>query len=110
MPKETTRGDAITLPPACWLTTIDNPFDPFTELLQWLSFDKAAGYNSLERWYDEAEVLDTMSDVEQVLELERAIDAIVISDPIGIFKKVYETRRGVNEASASVMQKLSPVG
>ena len=30
------------------LTTIDNPFDPFTEFDQWILFDKDKGYDSSE--------------------------------------------------------------
>ena len=28
------------------LTTVDNPFDPFTQFDQWLSFDTAQGHNT----------------------------------------------------------------
>lgn len=31
-----------------WPTTLDNPFDPFTQWDRWYSFDKRAGYNTCE--------------------------------------------------------------
>lgn len=27
-----------------WLTTVDNPYDPFTEFQSWLAFDEQTGY------------------------------------------------------------------
>ena len=30
----------------CALTTIDNPFDPFTQFDDWFRFDEAKGYHS----------------------------------------------------------------
>ena len=28
------------------LTTVDNPYDPFTEYDEWFTFDRALGYNT----------------------------------------------------------------
>lgn len=30
------------------LTTLDNPFDPFTRFDEWLEYDTTLGYNSIE--------------------------------------------------------------
>lgn len=34
---------------AVWLTTVDNPFDPFTQWDRWLNFDEQMGYKTCER-------------------------------------------------------------
>lgn len=32
-----------------WITTVDNPFDPFTQWERWFQFDEANGYKTCER-------------------------------------------------------------
>lgn len=32
-----------------WITTVDNPFDPFTQFDRWLNFDEQNGYRTCER-------------------------------------------------------------
>ena len=32
-----------------WLTTVDNPFDPFTQWDRWLNFDEQKGYRTCGR-------------------------------------------------------------
>lgn len=32
-----------------WITTYDNPFDPFTQQDRWLDFDEKSGYHTCER-------------------------------------------------------------
>lgn len=32
-----------------WVTTVDNPFDPFSQWDMWLWYDKRMGYNTCER-------------------------------------------------------------
>ena len=70
------------------LTTIDNPFDPFEQFTLWLLFDKEQGYNTCERLAREANYYDDMSEHEVNVEHERAIDAVIEYDFLGIYKKV----------------------
>lgn len=70
------------------LTTIDNPFDPFEQFDEWLSFDKEKGYDSSERVDRIAHYSDEMTDVEINQETERAIDEIIQYDFLNIYKKV----------------------
>lgn len=72
----------------CMLTTIDNPFNPFVDYKSWLSFDKDHNYDSSERLMRIAQVNDEMTDVEENLEIERAIDEIIKYDVLNIYKKV----------------------
>lgn len=32
-----------------WITTVDNPFDPFTQFDRWFNFDEQKGYRTCER-------------------------------------------------------------
>ena len=70
------------------LTTIDNPFDPFEQFTSWLLFDKEKGYNTCEYLARIAKVSDQLSDKENDDEIERAIDEIILYNPLNIYKKV----------------------
>lgn len=72
----------------CMLTTIDNPYDPFDNFDSWLLFDKEKGYDSCERLARIAITTDDMSMEEVKVEIERAIDTIIMNDIFDIYKKV----------------------
>lgn len=73
------------------LTTFDNPFNPFDDFDQWYSFDKEKGYDSSEKVMRLAKLTDEMTDIEENLEIERAIDRIIALDFLNIYKKVSQT-------------------
>ena len=70
------------------LTTFDNPFDPFDEFDSWYRFDVDKGYNSCSFLDRIARTSDQLSDFENEKEIERAIDEIIIYDPLNIYTKV----------------------
>ena len=72
----------------CMLTTIDNPYDYFTQFNDWFLFDIEKGYNSCSRLARIARISDQMTDEETNLEIERAIDEIIKYDFMNIYKKV----------------------
>ena len=72
----------------CRLTTIDNPFDPFTQFDDWFLFDTEKGYNSCSRLDRVTKISDDMSEVEVNEEIERAIDEIIKYDFLNVYKKV----------------------
>lgn len=72
----------------CRLTTIDNPFDPFTQFDSWFLFDNEKGYNSCSRLDRVIEISDEMSEAEINEEIERGIDEIIKHDFLNIYKKV----------------------
>lgn len=74
----------------CRLSTIDNPYNPFTEFDSWLRFDLDNGYNSSEFLARIARTSDQLSEEENYLEEERAIDEIIKYDFLNIYKKVKE--------------------
>ena len=70
------------------LSTTDNPYDPFTQFDRWYAFDSGKGYYSCEYLSRLAKTSDQMSDRDNAIELERAIDSIVILNLTGNYKKV----------------------
>lgn len=75
----------------CALTTIDNPFNPFTQFDQWFRFDSDKGYNSSQYLDRIARTSDQLSEAENDAEIERAIDEIIKYDVLDVYKKVYES-------------------
>lgn len=70
------------------ITTIDNPFDPFDEFDSWLAFDVEKGYYSSSKLARLVNINDSMTDEEELAEIERAIDRLIEIDPLDIYKKV----------------------
>lgn len=70
------------------LTTIDNPFNPFEEFDSWFLFDEEKGYHSCAYLGRIARTSDELSDEENEIEIERAIDEIIKYDFMNIYKKV----------------------
>lgn len=75
----------------CALTTVDNPFNPFTQFDQWFRFDSDKGYNSSQYLDRIARTSDQLSEIENDAEIERAIDEIIKYDVLDVYKKVYES-------------------
>ena len=72
----------------CRLTTFDNPFDPFDDFTSWWLFDNEKGYNTCGYLDRIAHVSDDMTQKEVNEEIERAIDEIILLNPLNIYKKV----------------------
>jgi hypothetical protein len=70
------------------LTTVDNPFNPFTEFDQWLTYDIQMGYNTASFLDRIAKVSPDTSEPDQALAIEDAIDEIVNENVSGMWKKV----------------------
>lgn len=73
----------------CMLTTIDNPYNPFTQFSKWFMFDTEKGYNSCGYLDRIAHTSDELSDEENAAETERAIDEILKYDFTNKRKKIY---------------------
>lgn len=72
----------------CALTTIDNPYNPFEQFTSWYLFDEEKGYHSSSYLGRVARTSDSLSEEENDLEVERAIDEIIKYDFRNIYKKV----------------------
>lgn len=70
------------------LTTVDNPFDPFTQFDAWRVWDETAGYHTLSFLARIARTSDELSEADQSLAIEQAIDEIVRENVSGVHRKV----------------------
>ena len=63
------------------LTTIDNPYDPFTEFDEWLGFDESSGYFTSALLARVVMYSEELSEADQDLAIEYAINEIIKEDP-----------------------------
>lgn len=70
------------------LTTVDNPYNPFTDFNAWLTFDIRMGYNSSSFLARIAMVPEDLPEPYESLAIQNAIDEIVRENVSGMWKKV----------------------
>ena len=72
------------------LTTIDNPFDPFTQWDEWKRFDEDMQYYTCEYLARIAKTSDDLSDADDESAIEDAINEIVSLNILGVYRKVFK--------------------
>ena len=72
------------------ITTIDNPWDPFTQWKEWYAYDEEKGYCTCSYLARIAKTGTELTDEQQDLANEEAIDEIIRINGLGFYKKVYE--------------------
>lgn len=70
------------------LTTIDNPYDPFTQFENWYAYDEQNGYATCGLLARLSMTSPEMSDEENLLAIDQATNEILKLFP-GFYKKVY---------------------
>ena len=70
------------------LTTSDNPFDPFDDYDSWFAFDSSQNYNSCSYLARIAKTSDELSEVDNELAIEQAINEIIELNLAGNYMKV----------------------
>jgi hypothetical protein len=70
------------------LTTVDNPYDPFDDYDEWYSYDERKGYRTPSFLARLVVSSQELSEVDEHLAIERAIDEIVKENITGLYKKV----------------------
>ena len=71
-----------------FITTVDNPWNYFTQFDDWLNFDNQHGYRTLEKVGSIAKLSPDLSEEDVKIELERTIDFIIEwNGPL--YKKIY---------------------
>lgn len=70
------------------LTTIDNPFSPFTQWKEWYAYDVASGHHTCALLARITTTSDELSDVDQVIAIQDAIDEIVLENVSGVHRKI----------------------
>ena len=73
---------------ATMLTTVDNPYDPIDDFMNWYMFDVEKGYNSCSYLARIAKTSEQFTDLENEEEIERAIDEIIKYDFMNMYVKV----------------------
>lgn len=73
-----------------WLTSLDNPFNPFTRFDDWLRFDSFKGYNLCNYIARVAIVSPNMTEREKDKAFEEAVDQIMKLNPAApiLYRKV----------------------
>jgi hypothetical protein len=69
------------------LTTVDNPWNPFTNYDEWWAFDHDKGYDTPGFLARIANVSLELSDADFELAIEQAIDEIVTMNVNGMYRK-----------------------
>jgi len=72
------------------VTTVDNPYNPFTEWDEWYAFDASKGYHTPGLLDRIAITSDELSDADQTLAIQQAVREIAQEDVLGIYKLVSE--------------------
>jgi hypothetical protein len=70
------------------LTTIDNPFSPFTDFAAWLAYDVSSGYHTMEFLGRIVMSSEDLSEADYDAAVDEAIDEIVSENVLGIYRKI----------------------
>ncbi len=73
------------------LTTVDNPFNPFTRFHEWLAYDANCGYDTPSFLARILQSSDEISDPDQRIAIDDAIDEILRENVSGLYRKVSKT-------------------
>ena len=70
------------------LTTVDNPYNPFTQYDDWFAWDESAGYHTCSLLARVTRTSDDMSEADQEVAYRDAIDEIVEENVSGVHRLV----------------------
>lgn len=73
---------------ALMITTVDNPYDPRTQFDDWNSWDVRSGYCTLALLARITRSSDDLSDADQRLAIDQAIEEIVRENVSGMHRKI----------------------
>lgn len=72
------------------ITTVDNPYNPFTQFDLWLMFDIDHKYSTPEKLARFSIDSNSLSESENEMLNEMAIDRMIEIDPLKMYKKVVQ--------------------
>lgn len=75
---------------SCMLTTVDNPYNPFTDWDKWLKYDRDNGYYTNEYLARVAYTDETLSEEENETILLQAMRDIADFNPTNLWVVVYK--------------------
>lgn len=70
------------------LTTIDNPYNPFTQWNEWLAYDTLKGYNTCAYLARIVSSSLELSEEDQQIAFNDAVNEIIRLNVLGIYRKV----------------------
>ncbi len=70
------------------LTTIDNPYSPFTQFREWFTWDEAAGYSTTAFLARVVKTSDELTERDYASAVEEGIDEIIQENVSGMYRKV----------------------
>jgi hypothetical protein len=70
------------------LTTVDNPFNPFTHFDEWYAYDINAGHYTSAFLARITYTSDELSEADQSFAIETAIDEVVRENVNGLYRKI----------------------
>lgn len=70
------------------ITTVDNPYNPFTHFDEWMAYDERSGYHTMSFMARLIHTSDELSEADQDVEIENVIDEMVRENVLGIYRKV----------------------
>lgn len=89
------------------LTTIDNPFNPFEQFVDWFMYDQQKGYNTYSRIARLMPADDeSLSSIEKDRIEDNIMDRMIQHDPLGVYTKVDEESAKIVAENASKAIKL----
>jgi len=74
-----------------FVTTLDNPYDYFTQFDEWYAFDTEKGYNTCAYLARIAKTSKEMSEADYEQAVNDAVDEIVRLNITGNYKKIRQT-------------------
>ena len=74
------------------LTTVDNPFDPFTQFDEWYAWDEEAGYHTTAFLARVVISSDELSEYDQRLAYEEGVNEIIRENVSGMHARVYQNQ------------------
>jgi len=70
------------------LTTVDNPHSPFDDFDAWYAWDVSSGYHTSSFLARIANISDQLSEADEDLAVDLAIDEIIKENVLGVYRKV----------------------
>lgn len=99
----------MTHQPEYMLTTVDNPFDPWTQWDEWFAYDMNSGYNTPGLLARVARSSSELSDADQHHAIQSAIEEIVRENLSGVHRKVSEGQLQQLKRESSIEDTSLPV-
>ena len=74
-----------------WVTTVDNPFDPFTQWDAWYRYDEKCGYHTCGRLARLSRNSNELSETETDQAITQAILTLIdLYEPFGVYRLAVE--------------------